>query len=370
MIGVALQEERYQASAHAEFSDAEIKARLDRLEKVKQFLGQLTMVAVVFLSIAGEAAAGIAYHEYRRHIIVVRTVRPFYAERARIVDALVENATLQEEARQRPEILHARLTAAALREEEAAQRAAEREERRSQSVVPTLKWVAIGFLGLLFALVLVSLAMAEEDIRCITAVAIDLSTSTSAGEFDANLRAVEQLILGLSSATRVAIFPVNEASFSSVPLFVSLSPSQPGRFREYQEVWQAGTIRAWRSVMGRLEPRAPGSDIIGTLGRVALEFEDFPKAEKRLMLLSDMRQVGRGFNFEQTVGDPKRALERASRDGLVPKLTGVKVWVLGVHTEGVNERRWNELKAFWSEYFRRAGAELHAFTPNRQVTGS
>ena len=47
----------------------------------------------------------------------------------------------------------------------------------------------------------------------------------------------------------------------------------------------------------------------------------------------------------------------------------IEVWVLGVHTAGIDEGHWNQLRAIWSEYFRRGGATLKAFSPNRRWGG-
>jgi hypothetical protein len=105
---------------------------------------------------------------------------------------------------------------------------------------------------------------------------------------------------------------------------------------------------------------------MGAIGRAALEFDGSTLKTKRLVVLSDLRQYGRGFDLERLVGDPAAVAARADRSGLVPKLPAVRVWALGVHTHGVDERRWAELRAFWREFFRRAGAELVEFTPSRR----
>jgi hypothetical protein len=102
------------------------------------------------------------------------------------------------------------------------------------------------------------------------------------------------------------------------------------------------------------------------MARASSEFDDASPV-KRLIVLSDMRHVGRGFNFERVMGDPLFVMESVRRQELVARLEGVKVWVLGAHTVGIDERQWDRLKRFWTEYLSRAGAELRTFTPMRRL---
>jgi hypothetical protein len=80
-----------------------------------------------------------------------------------------------------------------------------------------------------------------------------------------------------------------------------------------------------------------------------------------------MRQVGRGFNFEQPMSEPAGLVKQVEAQGLVAKLAGATVWALGVETVDIDLRHWSRLRAFWQDYFRRAGADLKAFSPNRRL---
>lgn len=163
------------------------------------------------------------------------------------------------------------------------------------------------------------------------------------------------------------VLGVTDASFGLAPLLVETSPRAAGRFGEYLEDWRRTVVQAWRKATQALKPSARGSDLFGAFARAAIEFDEVPKGPKRLIVLSDMRQVGRGFNFERAMGDPLAVAEEVERQNLIPRLDGVQVWVLGVHTVGIDERQWGRLKAFWTEYLRRSGAELKAFTPSRRL---
>jgi len=118
-----------------------------------------------------------------------------------------------------------------------------------------------------------------------------------------------------------------------------------------------------------LKPSENGSDIFGFLSRAALIFADDPTGKKQLLLFSDMRHVGRGYNFEIAEGLARARLNELDAQGLIPKLQAVKAWILGAHTYGLTPAHWMKLKNFWSEYLKRSGAELIIFSPSRRLAG-
>lgn len=372
MLGVGLQEEQRQGRQYeidGETASTGTPARRERIEGVKRVLNTLTMVAVVFLSIAGEVAAGLAYHKYAKHRLVVRTGGPFYEKRRNLLASLAQNAAEQEAVRKRPEILHAQLSVQGLEGESAAFEAAEAEERRSRSLGPTMKWIAGGFAALLGLLLGAAIAFGEAEKPEITVVILDLSNSVTAEEFSGNVRAIEGLIRRFpAGGADLRVLVVDEASFGRGPLFRAKSPGEAGRFGEHLDDWRAAAIKAWEKRARELKPLARGSDVIGAIARAALEFEEVQGARKRLLILSDMRQVGRGLNFERAVADTGPLIERVKREQMTPPLAGVEVWALGVETRGIDEAHWRRLRSFWTEFFKAAGADLKAFSPNRRLT--
>jgi hypothetical protein len=376
MIGVTIQEEQTETgTAESERASAEDISRNERIALLKKLLNIVAAIAAMLLAIAGEVAAGVAYHEYTKHATVVRTVRPFYGEWARLRAALIANAKAQEHARVRPQILYAQLTAAALEREAALAAAAlEREavlaaeDRRARTMAPTLKWSIAGVGILLGALAATPSSRAHAvPLAEVTVIILDLSTSVGAArEFGANVAAVERVIRDAPARARLVVLPVDEVSFSGAPLFAAQSPREAGRFGEHLAGWRTKTTRTWRDAAAKLGPRARGSDIAGAIGRAALEFEEAPTAGKRLILFSDMRQVGRGLNLERPVGDAVALAEHLYRHSPVT-LTGVEVSVLGAHAAGIDERHWRALRVVWTEYFTRAGTKLTAFSPNRRL---
>ena len=274
-----------------------------------------------------------------------------------LADALARNEAAQEAVRKRPEILEAELTVKGLQAEAA-----------TQSFSPMVRWIVGGFVALVALLIAAMVAFAEPVKPGTTVVILDLSDSVNADEFAENLRAVEGVIRRLPvGGAELRVLAVDEASFGRGPLFAVRSPHDAGRFGEYLDDWRSKALRAWGKRAVGLKPIARGSDVIGALGRAALEFEEAP-GPKRLLILSDMRQVGRGMNFERPVADPAPLIERVKREQLIPALAGVEVLVLGAETRGIDESHWRRLKTFWTEFFKVGGANLKAFSPNRRLT--
>ena len=331
MAGVLLEENRQQASATVATEElaatsGEDTGGLALVSRVKKLLSVATMVSVILLGIAGEIAAGLAFHEYYRRMTVVSTVWPYFREQAGLSHAIDDNHAEQEAVRRQPEILHAKLTAAGLEAEAAEMQRAAREaraaeekavaearaaaeaERKANSLGRVVKIVVVA--SLVAVLLLLSLAAAVFAAeRHVHVVILDLSVSMASDEFARNVQAVEGLIERLPAETRFAVLGVMEASFGVAPLFVQTSPKSTGRFGEYLSAWRGKAIREWRLVAERLQPSSRGSDILGALARAATEFEEAPpQASKTLILLSDMRHVGQGVNLENGTPPPVSTL--------------------------------------------------------------
>ncbi len=349
-----------------------------RMEAHKKRMGALFTVASVVMGVAGELGAAYAFDQLLLLMVPVWTVSRLRRRVGNFEEKLIQNAVEEEQARHHAELTRLSVAAEIIEVEEFAPQDEDKGKPKAlvgdkpdESLVP-LAWK---ILGVILAVLLIlgwflwRQAEAAEPLAMHTVVLVDLSASAgSQDEFAKNLRAVDGLINGVreTGGHRVAIFGITEASFGKPVLLVSTSPRDAGRYGEYLEEWQRSLMAEWRSVRSGLSPSAKGSDLFGAIARAGVELEGIRAAKKRLIILSDMRQVGRGFNFERSVADAK-VLDQVNRQGLIPRLDGVEVWILGAHTAGMDERQWSRLKAFWAEYFRRAKADLKSFTPNRRL---
>ena len=64
---------------------------------------------------------------------------------------------------------------------------------------------------------------------------------------------------------------------------------------------------------------------------------------------------------------PQEMVARAKANGLIAPLPGYKIHVLGASPAGLSPQAWNTLKAFWTLYFREAGAELVSYSAECNV---
>jgi hypothetical protein len=352
-----------------------------RAEKTKRLLSVALFMAALLLTVGGELAAAGTFDAYLRLSTKLHPVRVLYESADDLERRLADNAHRQEAVQRSPELLYLDLTIEGLEAEEAtacatveatqraeeeARRAVERERERA-SIGFVVRRVLIGFaVGLLVMLGVATFVLAAERPRSVIVVILDCSQSIGSDEFIRNTRAVEGVILRVKAGEQLGVLRLTSGSFAEPVLLRESAPEDTGRFGEYLDAWRARVIAKWRKTAAGLTPTAPGSDVFGAIARSREELGD-SQGRRRLILLSDLRHVGRGFNFEHEPGPNAAAVDRAEREALVPVLRAVEVWALGVHTAGVDERKWHRIRAFWAEYFRRAGAELRGYTPNRTL---
>lgn len=88
--------------------------------------------------------------------------------------------------------------------------------------------------------------------------------------------------------------------------------------------------------------------------------------EKTLLVFSDMLEQSKRYNFDSERLTDKRISEiiaRERKDGHLPDLKGVRVWVAGATASAGGSRRVNpekiyQIRNFWLAYFKASGADL------------
>ncbi len=329
-----------------------------------RFLNALVVLAFIIAGVAGELGAAYAADQLLVLLVPVWTIRRLRRSVYRLEDTLAYVVATQE--RLRHEVDLGQQQYVPLLE---AQTGAARSQA-DDSLAP-LAWKIVLTILLLAGLLLgvLTYAGAAEQVTTHTVTLVDVSTSVGGapGEFERNLAAVEGVLKRLhEGGQQLTVFPITKDSFQASALLTSIGPTLTGRYGEYIGQWQHALLAQWHQVRARLTPTAVCSDHFGALARAALDFADSQAARKQLIILSDMRQVCRGFNFEQPLKDPKAVLSQVQQQGFIPRLDGVKVWALGVDPAGIDETQWANLHTFWTEYFKRAGAEVKAFSPSRR----
>ena len=117
-------------------------------------------------------------------------------------------------------------------------------------------------------------------------------------------------------------------------------------------------------------PEAPGTAIVDSVENAERYFANKGDVErKHLVLLSDMFEVSPSVRPLDvlTPSGRRRELDRLEAEGRIPELRGVEVYVAGA---GVTDDRHTPeqvraMRAFWLEFFDRAGASLpeHRYGP-------
>jgi len=363
-------------------SGQDLTVRSQHLDRVKRitFIMDISMVITIMcLAIAGDLVVGLSFFMARQHLGPAATLLKLHKELGKVRRDLVKNDEDQEAARRRPEILYEELSAGALYIE------AQNDERvpaetpkiaETKSGVPEVtknpsvwtlmrKTTVVFFIAIALVAFLMTLVLAADTV----VVGVDLTTSSEVeSEFKGSLERVEEIIRNQKSpGTRVVVLGITKDSFGSPIIFDDAVPLESGRFGQRLDAWRLRAIKKWRVRKESLNPSEDGSDIFGFLSRAALLFADDPNGKKRLLVFSDMRHVGQGYNFEIAKGLAKARINELDAKGLVPNLKGAKVWILGAHTIALSPALWMKLKDFWSEYLKRSGAELMIFSPSRRL---
>jgi hypothetical protein len=147
-------------------------------------------------------------------------------------------------------------------------------------------------------------------------------------------------------------------------------PSSPGKFREYDQIVATRNRLAeeLRKVGVSTAPNFQSTDILGFLLAAGIAFRNTPHMRHVLIIHSDMRQSARPLDIErvQTVS-VGTALATVTRQNLFADLSGVEIFIYGVHAVGKDVGYWQSLRDFWSAYFERCHANLRAFSMTREI---
>jgi hypothetical protein len=207
--------------------------------------------------------------------------------------------------------------------------------------------------------------------RANVAVALDLSFSETMKDhdqktaFQRNIDAITRLLETLSPGFRITVLGTTEDSIAGpVQLLKGELSSDPGYFGDRLAAGRAALVRAWRARAGRLQPTAPGTDILGTLF-VASEIlrREIRRAPGILIILSDMRNNTKVLNLEAPqLAAPEDLLKAMEGQHQIADLSGVTVYVAGANGGGRDLESWQIIKAFWTAYLEKAGAHCAGYS--------
>ena len=189
-------------------------------------------------------------------------------------------------------------------------------------------------------------------------------------DYAKNVKALQPLIAQLPPGARLKVVSISDQSFSKPHvLFSTKLPENTGDLKFFNRV-EAEKKRAAaevRALSDSLRLRFQKTDVFGFLLYASAVLKEVPYRRKVLVIFSDMRD-SRAVDLES----PRQlrvaeALQSTNQQKLIADLTGVEVFVYGVHAQGKDAVYWDSLKAFWTAYFKESGADLRTFSMTRSV---
>jgi hypothetical protein len=226
-------------------------------------------------------------------------------------------------------------------------------------------WItSLCFLILFLGPFLTSSASASE--RNILFIICDQSRSTlcetsKMSQFQKNLNAVAEIFKQAKPGSRIKLIGITD-SFGNTSVLLDRSlPEDPGTFGEKLLMAKQALTKDLNELC--LAPEFGETDVFGCLFHVSAAIKQ-ENGTKSLIILSDMRN-SIGLNLETVPVIGEGELQRTESLGLIPDLSGVRVYALGVSPCGRDLKYWKSLERFWRAYFEKAGARLECFSMER-----
>jgi hypothetical protein len=206
---------------------------------------------------------------------------------------------------------------------------------------------------------------------------LDYSATSKAMSYDGNaahaqnIQAAVRIIGNLPAGSRVTVSAISDQSFAR-PLIMMTGeiPSTRGKLREYDQIVATRNHLAarLRQVAPSIKPDYQTTDILGFLIAAGMAFQNTPHMRHVLTIHSDMRQSAAPLDIEHTLVVPvAAALATIDERHLFADLSGVDVFIYGVHAVGKDVAYWQSLRDFWTAYFERCHANLRAFSMARET---
>jgi hypothetical protein len=193
-------------------------------------------------------------------------------------------------------------------------------------------------------------------------VVVDRSGSRTFQQMEELRSSLNSLLGGISFGDKATVLQVMEAGTDRVEEFIDSVNSPRSVAPSKRELIQReAALGTMRSVAQRFADTTGigairTTDLLQSFRRIA-EYAKFSgRRERRLVVFSDMIHSVPGMHFEDMRQIPGAEwLEEQAREGLLPRLDGVCVFVIGADPGTVRAKR---LEGFWREYFIRARARV------------
>ena len=194
-------------------------------------------------------------------------------------------------------------------------------------------------------------------------VLVDMSGSTNTARRTVYRNAFEKIYETLQEGDRIVIGTITGRSFIDFkPVVDAEIPKQSVWVNRisFEQNMSKTKKNIKKQVEGLLSRKkgTPRTEILNSLNIADTIFHN-EKRDKILVVLSDMVQDSKEYNFERVkVTDTYIAniIKYRKKNDLVPNLKGVKVYVAGASAD--EAKKFRSIEKFWNSYFKVTGADF------------
>jgi hypothetical protein len=197
---------------------------------------------------------------------------------------------------------------------------------------------------------------------------VDMSDSANEARRTVCKEAFEKIYQNLRQGDRVVVGTITSRSY------IEFKPTVDEEIPK-KTIWDnrlqfernlTNTKEKIRGETNKLLSRERGTaltEILDSLNIADTIFHEEKERKKILVILSDMIEDSKGYNFDKDkITDEyiDNVIRDRQKNNLLPKLTGVKVYVAGASAADSNKFR--AVQTFWARYLTKSGAD---FSPHR-----
>ncbi len=198
----------------------------------------------------------------------------------------------------------------------------------------------------------------------VLAVFVDMSGSTNQARRTVYRNAFEKIFQNIQDGDRIVVGTITGRSY------IDFKPAVDAEIPK-QSIWvnrityeqhHAKTMKTIRNAVDYLlsaKRGTPHTEIINSLNIADKIFHNEKKRQKILIILSDMIQDSKEYNFDRvkvTNAYTTRIIKARKNKKLIPNLKTVKVYVAGASAS--DSKKFRSIEKFWNRYFIATGADF------------
>jgi hypothetical protein len=199
-------------------------------------------------------------------------------------------------------------------------------------------------------------------------ILVDMSDSANEARRTVCKEAFEKIYQNLRQGDRIVVGTITSHSY------IEFKPTVDEEIPK-KTIWDnrlqfekklANTKEKIRGETNKLLSRERGTmltEILDSLNIADTIFQDEKERQKILVILSDMIEDSKKYNFDKDkITDEyiNNAISDRQKNNLMPNFTGVKIYVAGASADDSNKFR--AIETFWTRYLTKSGAD---FSPHR-----